>query len=329
MRLTHCLAAVLIAASWLVTPLASQSRPDRIAARIDSVAKAAIASKATPSISIALSRRGRTVYSKAFGTADLEQRVIATPNTVYLIGSVTKQFTAAAVLTLVEDGKLSLDDQLGKFFPDWPAAGRGVTVRQLLNHTSGIKDYTTVPRWLRVMALPLPHDSMLALFRDEPMDFAPGTEWRYDNSGYYLLGVIIEKASGRTYAEYLARRLFEPAGLRATRYCASRSVVPSRTPGCRTRRLHECRPDQRGPGVCGRGALLHSGRSARLDPGPGSRPSDQAGVIPNDDDSAAAAGREESDLWVWAGDRELVRPPVGLPQRRHQRIQLLPGQLPG
>ncbi len=228
----HCPSVVLIVTSSFVAPLSAQApRPDRLTARIDSAAKFAIASKATPSVSIAISRNGRAIYSKAFGTADLEQRVVATPNTVYLIGSVTKQFTAAAVLTLVEDGKLSLDDQMGKFFPDWPAAGRGVTVRQLLNHTSGIKDYTSVPRWLRVMALPLPHDSMLALFRDEPMDFAPGTEWRYDNSGYYLLGVIIEKASGRTYAEYLARRLFEPAGLKATRYCASRSVVPGRTPG--------------------------------------------------------------------------------------------------
>lgn len=226
------LLAVLFAAAALAPPLASQSsRPDRLTARIDSAAKAALSSKATPSVSIAISRKGRTIYSKAFGTADLEQRVLATPNTVYLIGSVTKQFTAAAVLALVEDGKLSLDDQMGKFFPEWPAAGRGVTIRQLLNHTSGIKDYTSVPRWLRVMALPLPHDSMLALFRDEPMDFAPGTEWRYDNSGYYLLGVIIEKASGRTYAEYVARRLLEPAGLKATRYCTSRSVVPGRTPG--------------------------------------------------------------------------------------------------
>ena len=222
----------LIAVVSLAGPLPAQApSPERLAAKIDAAARDLIASKATPSVAVAVSRNGRTIYSKAFGLADLEQHVVATPGTVYLIGSITKQFTAAAVLALVEGGKLSLDAPLSTFFPDWPAASRDVTVRQLLNHTSGIKDYTGVPRWLRLMALPLPHDSMIALFRDEPMDFAPGTDWRYDNSGYYLLGVIIEKASGRTYAEYVARRLFEPAGLKATRYCASRSVVPGRTPG--------------------------------------------------------------------------------------------------
>lgn len=225
-------ALVALAIRSLATPLTAQAPPiERLAARIDSAARAVIAGKATPSLSIAISRRGRTIYAKAFGKADLEQNIAAVPGTVYLIGSVTKQFTAAAVLSLVEDGKLSLDDPLAKFLPDWPLAGRAVAVRQLLNHTSGIKDYTGVSRWLRLMALPLPHDSMFALFRDEPMDFAPGTAWRYDNSGYYLLGVIIEKASGQKYAEYLGHRLFGPLGLKATRYCTSRSIVPNRAPG--------------------------------------------------------------------------------------------------
>ena len=226
---------VSIASLACAAPLGAQvPSPDRLAAKIDAAARELIASKASPSVAIAISRNGRTIYAKAFGKADLEQNVQATPGTVYLIGSITKQFTAAAVLSLVEDGKLSLDDPLGKFLPDWPTASRGVTVRQLLNHTSGIKDYTGVPRWLRLMALPLPHDSMLALFRDEPMDFAPGTDWRYDNSGYYLLGVIIEKATGQKYAEYLGQRLFEPLGLRSTRYCTSRSIVPRRAPGYNT-----------------------------------------------------------------------------------------------
>lgn len=225
-------ALVALAIRSLATPLSAQAPPnERLAAKIDSAARAVIAAKATPSLSIAVSRNGRTIYAKAFGKADLEQNVPATPGTVYLIGSVTKQFTAAAVMSLVEDGKLRLDDSLGRFLPDWPAAGRAVTVRQLLNHTSGIKNYTSVPRWLRLMALPLPHDSMFALFRDEPMDFAPGTAWLYDNSGYYLLGVIIEKASGEKYADYLRHRLFDPLGLRTIRYCTSRSIVANRAPG--------------------------------------------------------------------------------------------------
>ena len=229
MRLPNACLALVLACS---APLAAQPPSlARLAARIDSAARDLIATKKTPSLSVAISQKGRTVFAQAFGSADLEQQVAARPGTVYLIGSITKQFTAAAILGLVEEGALSLDDSLGKFFPAWPAATRAVTVRQLLNHTSGIKDYTNVPRWLRLMALPLPPDSMIALFRDEPTDFAPGTEWRYDNSGYYLLGLIIEKAAGEPYPRHLERRLFAPLGLHATRYCSSRPVVPDRAPG--------------------------------------------------------------------------------------------------
>ena len=226
-----CFALSLPGAARAAVLVAQAQSLARLTARVDSAARDAITKKASPSFSIAISRNGRTVYAKAFGSADLEQSVRARPETVYLIGSITKQFTSAAILGLVEDGKLSLDDILGKFFPDWPLAGRGVTVRQLLNHTSGIKDYTGVRRWLGLMALPLPHDSMVALFRDEPMDFPPGTEWRYDNSGYYLLGVIIEKVTGESYAKYLDHRIFGPLRLHSTRYCTSRSVVANRTPG--------------------------------------------------------------------------------------------------
>ncbi len=232
MRWTTCWQFATVTMALSAECLAAQApRLARLAARIDSGARALIASKATPSVAVAISRGGRTVYSKAFGKADLEQNVAAAPTTVYRIGSITKQFTAAAILSLVEDGRISLDDQLSKFFPDWPAAGRGVTVKQLLNHTSGIRDYTVIPRWPRLMALPLPRDSMLALFRDEPMDFAPGTDWRYDNSGYYLLGVIIERVTGEDYAAYLGRRLLRPLGLKATQYCTNSSLIPSRAPG--------------------------------------------------------------------------------------------------
>jgi CubicO group peptidase (beta-lactamase class C family) len=215
----------------LSTVVAQVPSPGALTARIDSAARDWIARKLVPSVSIAVSQGGKTVYSKAFGMANLELGVPARPETVYEIGSVTKQFTAAAILGLVEDGKLGLDDPLSRFFPDWPAAGRTATVKQLLNHTSGIKSYTSIPRWRSLMALPLVHDSMVALFRDEPADFEPGADWRYDNSGYYLLGLIIEKVTGQAYSTYIMQHLFEPAGLSSTSYCGTTAIVPGRAGG--------------------------------------------------------------------------------------------------
>jgi len=207
--------------------------PERLAALIDSAATDAVARHLTPAVSIGVSRGGRTIYAKGFGWADLENQVQATAETVYQIGSITKQFTAAAILQLVEQGKLSLDDRLTRFFPDWPAPGNQVTIRQLLNHTSGIKSYTGLgPRWRNVIQrLPLSHDSLIATFEHEPFDFAPGTEYRYNNSAYYLLGVVVEKVSGEGYAEYLARHVTGLQGLRSTSYCDPRALIPHRARG--------------------------------------------------------------------------------------------------
>jgi D-alanyl-D-alanine carboxypeptidase len=213
------------------TVLAQRPSPGTLSARIDSAARDWVARKLVPSVSIGVWEGGKTVYSKAFGMANLELGVPARPETVYEIGSITKQFTAAAIMGLAEEGKLSLDDPMSRFFPDWPEAGRTATVKQLLNHTSGIKSYTSIPRWRSLMALPLTHDSIVALFKNEPADFAPGTDWRYDNSGYYLLGLIIENVTGQAYSTYIAQHLFEPAGLNSTSYCGSNAIVPGRAGG--------------------------------------------------------------------------------------------------
>src|SRR5689334_23639037 len=171
---------------------------------VDSIANAAVAEHRTAGVSVAVVKNGRTVLAKGYGFADLENDVPATPETVYRIGSVTKQFTSAAIMKLMEQGKLSLDDTLQKFLPNFPTQGNHVTVRHLLTHTSGIKSYTGLgPKWQRVMRLDLPPDSMVALFANEPFDFKPGDKWLYDNSGYFLLGMIIEKLSGKTYGQYL------------------------------------------------------------------------------------------------------------------------------
>ena len=199
---------------------------------VDSVATAAVAEHRTAGVSVAVVKNGRTVVAKGYGFADLENDVPATAETVYRIGSVTKQFTSAAIMRLVEQGKVSLDDTLQKFLPNFPTQGNRVTVRHLLNHTSGIKSYTSLgPKWQRVNRLDLAPDSLVALFANEPFDFKPGDKWLYDNSGYFLLGMIIERVSGKPYGQYLKDELFTPLGLKSTIYCDQAPLIKHHAQG--------------------------------------------------------------------------------------------------
>jgi CubicO group peptidase (beta-lactamase class C family) len=213
---------------------AHAQQPDRaaLAAKVDTIARAALAAERIPGLSIAVLRGADTVVLRGWGYADLENRVPATPQTVYRIGSLTKQFTALAILQLAEQGRLSLDDTLQRFVPSFPTPGRRITIRQLLTHTSGVPSYTSIGRaWQEKMRLDLPHDSLLALVRDRVPDFAPGERFLYDNTGYYLLGMVIEAAAGQPYPQYLAQHLFAPLGLGATTYCDTRRVIADRAQG--------------------------------------------------------------------------------------------------
>jgi D-alanyl-D-alanine carboxypeptidase len=214
----------------------AQERTDRaLASYVDSVANAAVAEHRTPGVSVAIVKRGKTVLAKGYGYADLENDVPATAETVYRIGSITKQFTAAGIMRLAEQGKLSLDDTLQKFLPTFPAQGNRVTIRHLLNHTSGIKSYTSLgPKWQRVIRLDLVPDSVAALFANEPFDFKPGDRWLYDNSGYFLLGMIIEKISGKAYGQYVQDEFFTPLGLTSTVYCDQAPLIKHRAQGYAT-----------------------------------------------------------------------------------------------
>ena len=196
------------------------------------VATAAVTEHRTAGVAVAVVRNGRTVLAKGYGFADLENDVPVTPETVFRIGSITKQFTSAAIMRLMEQGKLSLDDTLQKFLPTFPTQGNHVTVRHLLNHTSGIKSYTSLgPKWQRVIRLDLMPDSLVALFANEPFDFKPGDAWSYDNSGYFLLGMIIEKLSGKSYGQYLQDEFFTPLGLKSTIYCDQAPLIKHRAQG--------------------------------------------------------------------------------------------------
>lgn len=150
---------------------------------------------------------------------------------IYEIGSLTKQFTAAAILQLQEQGKLSLDDEVTRYLPDYPTHGHRITIRRLLDHTSGIRGYTELPEFGTFSMRKLPRDSLVALFGAKPLDFVPGEAMVYSNSAYFLLGLVIEKVSEVPYEEYVRKNLFERAGMRDSRYCSERAVVKRRAHG--------------------------------------------------------------------------------------------------
>jgi D-alanyl-D-alanine carboxypeptidase len=214
--------------------VAAQNLPSAatVARVADSLAGAFMAAGGTPSVAIGVVRGGETIVMTALGTADLENDVPASAHSVYRIGSVTKQFTSAAIMQLVERDSLALSDTLGELLGGLPEAWRPVTVRQLLNHTSGIHSYTALAEsWRKRWGSQMTPDSIIALVFDSPMDFAPGTKWNYNNTGYVLLGMIIEKVTGTPWGEDLERRLLGPIGLSDTHDCLDAPVIPRRVRG--------------------------------------------------------------------------------------------------
>lgn len=201
--------------------------------RIDSIVTAEMARTQTPGIAIAVERHGHLLLARGFGLENVEANSRTSAETVFRIGSITKQFTSTAVMQLVEQGKIGLDDEITKYLPDYPTQGNRVTIRHLLTHTSGIKSYTSLgPKfWTEASRLDLSNDQMLALFKDVPFDFKPGEKYLYNNSAFFLLGVIIEKVTGVPYRTYIDEKVFQPLGLASTSYCDDRAIVPHRAAG--------------------------------------------------------------------------------------------------
>lgn len=201
-----------------LTSLLSQSLADRI----NDTAQQWIASGKSAGVAVEISQHGNTVFARGYGWKVLGTSAPVQPDTVFHIASATKQFTAAAILQLVQQGRLSLDDKLSKFFPTFPG-GDQVTVRELLTHTSGIHNYTEFGWKLWTLHELTQHHSTESWVRhiatQHPLyDFPPGTAWHYTNSGYYLLGAIVEKLSGMSLHDYFAKNLFEPLGLTRTAF---------------------------------------------------------------------------------------------------------------
>ena len=200
---------------------------------IDASARKTLA-QGSPGMLVQVAKDGKVLFAGTYGLADIEQRAPVTRDTVFKLASITKEFTAAAILLLAEDGKLKLDDHLSRFVPELPQADK-VTLYQLLVHTSGIPDYAEDPSGAKTKSVAKTPQEMLAWIKrlEPPFQFEPGTKWAYSNSNYVLLGLVIERISGKPLATFFNDRLVVPAGLRATAFDDPGDVVANRAQGYR------------------------------------------------------------------------------------------------
>ena len=179
-----------------------------------------------------VAKDGEILYRKAFGMANLELGVEMTPENVFRIGSITKQFTACAILKLAEEGKLDLQDDITRYIEDYPTHGHTITIEHLLTHTSGIKSYTGMLEWTaEVRKKDFTPPELIDFFKNQPMDFVPGEEFRYNNSAYFILGYIIELVSGTPYDSYIAETFFKPLGMKNSYYGSTSRIIPNRAAG--------------------------------------------------------------------------------------------------
>lgn len=198
--------------------------------KIDSLLLNVFKDKNGPGGVFLVAKDGKTIYQKAFGKANVELDVDLTPKSVFQLGSITKQFTAIAILILEEQGKLNLQHPISKHIPDYPS-GDKITLHHLLTHTSGIKDFTKMRSLRDISQKDLSPKEMVDFFKNEPADFAPGEKFEYNNSGYVVLGYIIELVSGETYENYIKKNIFEKAGMSHSRYASDIAVVDKRAYG--------------------------------------------------------------------------------------------------
>jgi CubicO group peptidase (beta-lactamase class C family) len=189
----------------------------------------------TTGAAVLITQKGKIIYRKAFGLANLELEVLMKPENVFEIGSMTKQFTAVSILMLVEQGKISLQDEITKFIADYPTHDQKITVHHLLNHTSGIKSYTRMKKLFAVARNDMKPIELIKFFRDEPMDFNPGEKYKYNNSAYIILGHIIEQISGISYADYIQKNIFDKLNMSNSTYASHSRIIKNRASGYHNR----------------------------------------------------------------------------------------------
>jgi CubicO group peptidase (beta-lactamase class C family) len=198
----------------LISALTLLPAPPASADRVDDYINAEMARRQIPGLALTIIQNGQQVKTAGYGLANLESKAPVKPETVFEIGSITKQFTAAAILLLAQDGKLSVNDRISQHLPETPAAWSNITIRHLLTHTSGLKNYTGLDGF--ELRRHLTQAQFISAIAPQPMDFQPGASWKYCNTGFNLLGFIIENVSGKVYWEFMSERIFRPLGMNAT-----------------------------------------------------------------------------------------------------------------
>ena len=198
-------------------------------ARVDAYIKSEMQAQQIPGLSLAVIKDGRIVLAKGYGLANVEHQVPVKPETIFQSGSMGKQFTATAVMMLMEEGKLTLDDKITKYFPDGPETWRNITVRHLLTHTSGMTDY---PQDFD-MRRDYTEDELFQRLKNVPLAFQPGEKWSYSNLAYVMLGILIHKVSGKFYGDFLQERIFKPLEMSTARVISETDIVPNRAAGYR------------------------------------------------------------------------------------------------
>ena len=198
-------------------------------AKIDAYIKSEMQKQQIPGVAVGVMRNGTIILAKGYGLANVEHQVPVTPLTIFQSGSMGKQFTATAIMMLVEEGKLSLDDSIAKYFPGAPATWEKITVRHLLTHTGGMTDYPSDFDFRRDYT----EGEMLEKIKLVPLAFQPGAKWSYSNLGYVTLGILINKISGQFYGDFLRDRVFKPLGMTTARVISEEDIVPHRAAGYR------------------------------------------------------------------------------------------------
>jgi CubicO group peptidase (beta-lactamase class C family) len=204
--------------------------PAQDAARMDQVVQSYVSSKRFMGSAL-VARGGEILFDKGYGFADLEWNIPNTPQTRFRLGSVTKQFTAACILLLEERGKLKTDALVKTYMPDAPAAWDKVTLFHVLTHTSGIPSFTGFPEYATFKLSANTAEQLVARFREKPLEFAPGERWNYSNSGFVLLGYLIEKITGQPYEKFVQENIFTPLGMKDSGYDSNSAIIPRRASG--------------------------------------------------------------------------------------------------
>ncbi|MCX8530901.1 serine hydrolase domain-containing protein [Chryseobacterium luquanense] len=206
------------------------SKAQNLEYKIDSLISSEFTESNGPGGVFLVSKKGKPIYKKAFGIANLELDAKLNTNSVFQIGSMTKQFTAISILILEEQGKLKVTDPISKYIPSYPN-GNNIKIHQLLNHTSGIKDFTKMKSLSEIAQKEMAPEKMVDFFKNELADFAPGEKFEYNNSGYVVLGYIIELASGETYEDFIKKNIFDKVGMNNSYYASDRKIIKNRAFG--------------------------------------------------------------------------------------------------